>query len=54
MVEIRTAAEQLATEQQGRAASATSVEQLVGALELVLTENGMAVRNGHRTNGRQG
>jgi hypothetical protein len=33
MVEIRTAAEQLATEQQERATSATRVEQLVVELE---------------------
>jgi methyl-accepting chemotaxis protein len=43
MVEIRTAAEQLATEQQGRAASATSVEQLVGALEEQLVQLGTLV-----------
>jgi methyl-accepting chemotaxis protein len=43
MVEIRTAAEQLAAEQQGRAASATSVEQLVGALEEQLVELGALV-----------
>jgi methyl-accepting chemotaxis protein len=54
MVEIRTAAEQLATEQQGRAASAASVEDLVGALERVLKENGLAVSNGHRMNGGSG
>jgi methyl-accepting chemotaxis protein len=38
MVEIRTAAEQLASEQQERAGSATRVEQLVGALEARLVE----------------
>jgi hypothetical protein len=38
MVEIRAAAEQLATEQQERAASAASVEELVGELEHRLVE----------------
>jgi hypothetical protein len=38
MVEIRTAAEQLAAEQQERATSATRVEQLVAQLEEKLTD----------------
>jgi hypothetical protein len=38
MVEIRTAAEQLATEQQERAASATRVQSLVEELETKLAE----------------
>jgi hypothetical protein len=47
MVEIRTAAEQLATEQQERAASATRVEQLVLGLEELLQKHGVATRNGN-------
>jgi methyl-accepting chemotaxis protein len=47
MIEIRSAAEQLAAEQQGRAASAAEVEQLVGALEAVLADHGVALSNGH-------
>jgi hypothetical protein len=46
MVEIRTAAEQLATEQQERATSAARVEELVVELERVLTRHGVAARNG--------
>jgi hypothetical protein len=47
MVEIRTAAEQLATEQQERAASAARVEELVVGLEQLLVHHGVAVRNGN-------
>ena len=43
MLEIRTAAEQLATEQQGRADSAASVEALVGTLDDHLVELGALV-----------
>jgi methyl-accepting chemotaxis protein len=52
MVEIRTAAEQLAAEQQERAASAAGIDELVGGLEQLLEQHGIAVRNGHRPNGR--
>jgi methyl-accepting chemotaxis protein len=47
MSEIRTAAEQFAAEQQARAASAADVEKLVGSLEQVLTDHGVALSNGH-------
>jgi methyl-accepting chemotaxis protein len=47
MIEIRSAAEQLAAEQQGRAASAAEVEQLVGSLEAVLADHGVSLSNGH-------
>jgi methyl-accepting chemotaxis protein len=47
MSEIRTAAEQFAAEQQARAASAADVERLVGSLEKVLTDHGVALSNGH-------
>ena len=46
MIEIRTAAEQLVAEQQGRAASAAEVEQLVGLLETVLADHGVPLNNG--------
>jgi methyl-accepting chemotaxis protein len=52
MIEIRTAAEQLAAEQQDRAASAAEVEQLVGSLEQVLVDHGVALGNGHTVSGR--
>jgi methyl-accepting chemotaxis protein len=51
MVEIRTAAEQLAAEQQDRAATAVRVEELVEGLEQILQRHGVAVRNGNG-NGR--
>jgi methyl-accepting chemotaxis protein len=47
MVEIRTAAEQLATEQQERAAGAARVEELVVGLEQTLHQHGVATRNGN-------
>jgi methyl-accepting chemotaxis protein len=47
MSEIRTAAEQFAAEQQARAASAADVERLVGSLEKVLSDHGVALTNGH-------
>jgi methyl-accepting chemotaxis protein len=47
MSEIRTAAEQFAAEQQARAASAADVERLVGSLEKVLADHGVALSNGH-------
>jgi methyl-accepting chemotaxis protein len=46
MVEIRAAAEQLATQQQERAASAARVEELVQGLESLLRSHGVAVRDG--------
>ncbi len=46
MVEIRAAAEQLATEQQERAASAARVEELAQGLESLLKVHGVATRNG--------
>ena len=46
MVEIRTAAAQFAAEQQARAASAADVERLVGSLEKVLADHGVALSNG--------
>jgi methyl-accepting chemotaxis protein len=46
MVEIRAAAEQLAGEQQERAASAAQVEELVQGLERLLETHGVAVSNG--------
>jgi methyl-accepting chemotaxis protein len=46
MVEIRAAAEQLATQQQERVASAGRVEDLVGGLESLLQAHGLTVRNG--------
>jgi len=48
MLEIRTAAEQLAVEQQGRAATAGQVEELVTNLERVLDEHGLSLHNGDR------
>jgi hypothetical protein len=51
MVEIRTAAEQLAAEQQQRAASAEQAEDLVQQLEDVLRHHGLEVGNGDRANG---
>jgi methyl-accepting chemotaxis protein len=48
MLEIRTAAEQLAAEQQGRAATAGQVEELVANLERVLDEHGLSLHNGDR------
>jgi len=48
MVEIRTAAEQLAAEQEGRAATAGQVEELVTNLERVLDEHGLSLHNGDR------
>jgi methyl-accepting chemotaxis protein len=59
MVEIRTAAEQLATEQQERAASATRVEQLVEELEQRLVQlanlaDAPAAGNGHALAGLRG
>jgi methyl-accepting chemotaxis protein len=47
MIEIRTAAEQLAAEQHRRAASAADVEQLIGSLEAVLSDHGVSLSNGH-------
>jgi methyl-accepting chemotaxis protein len=47
MTEIRTTAEQFADEQQARAASAAEVERLVGSLERVLADHGVALSNGH-------
>jgi methyl-accepting chemotaxis protein len=47
MVEIRSAAEQLATEQQERASSAARVEELVMGLEQILQRHGVAVANGN-------
>jgi methyl-accepting chemotaxis protein len=47
MIEIRTAAEQLAAEQLARAAGAADVEALVGSLEQVLADHGVALSNGH-------
>jgi hypothetical protein len=46
MVEIRSAAEQLAAEQQQRADTADRVEDMVGALEAVLTHYGATSING--------
>ena len=46
MVEIRTTAAQFAAEQQARAASAADVERLVGSLEKVLADHGVALSNG--------
>jgi methyl-accepting chemotaxis protein len=51
MMEIRTAAEQFAAEQQARAASAADVERLVGSLEKVLADHGVALSTGHIVNG---
>jgi methyl-accepting chemotaxis protein len=48
MLEIRTAAEQLAAEQEGRAATAGQVEELVTNLEQVLDEHGLSLHNGDR------
>jgi methyl-accepting chemotaxis protein len=47
MIEIRTTAAQFAAEQQARAASAADVERLVGSLEQVLADHGVALSNGH-------
>jgi methyl-accepting chemotaxis protein len=47
MIEIRTTAAQFASEQQARAASAADVERLVGSLEQVLADHGVALSNGH-------
>ena len=47
MVEIRTAAEQLAVEQQERATSAAGIDELVSGLEQLLEQHGIVVRNGH-------
>jgi methyl-accepting chemotaxis protein len=52
MMEIRAAAEQFAAEQQARAASAADVERLVGSLEKVLADHGVALNNGHGVNER--
>jgi hypothetical protein len=49
MVEIRTAAEQLASEQQERATTALRVEGLAGELEHVLEEHGVAVAEARAT-----
>jgi methyl-accepting chemotaxis protein len=51
MVEIRAAAEQLAGEQQERAASAAQVEELVQGLERLLETHGVAVSNGRVPSG---
>src|SRR5439155_24482298 len=51
MVEIRAAAEQLAAEQQDRAASAARVEELVQGLETLLEQHGVGVRNGAVSSG---
>jgi methyl-accepting chemotaxis protein len=48
MLEIRTAAAQLAAEQEGRAATAGQVEDLVANLERVLDEHGLSLHNGDR------
>jgi len=48
MLEIRTAAEQLAAEQEGRAATAGQVEELATNLERVLDEHGLSLQNGDR------
>jgi methyl-accepting chemotaxis protein len=53
MVEIRTAAEQLATEQQERAASAARVEELVEALEGKLGDLGDLASSHDGPNGRE-
>jgi methyl-accepting chemotaxis protein len=51
MIEIRSAAEQLAAEQQQRSASAEHVDELVGALEEVLSKHGLGLTNGTTSNG---
>jgi methyl-accepting chemotaxis protein len=48
MAEIRTAAEQLAAEQQRRAEVAEEVEDLASQLERLLEQYGVQVENGHR------
>jgi hypothetical protein len=53
MVEIRTAAEQLAAEQQERATSAAGIDELVGGLEQMLELHGIARHNGNGHNGRR-
>lgn len=52
MIEIRTAAEQLAAEQQDRAAAAAEVDQLASSLEQVLADHGVSWSNGHAVRGR--
>jgi len=54
MVEIRTAAEQLAAEQQQRTGTAEQIEAEVGALESILEQHGLAVRNGYERAGNGG
>jgi hypothetical protein len=47
MVQIRSAAEQLAAEQQQRTGTARQVEALVADLEGVLAQHGVGIANGH-------
>lgn len=53
MVEIRTAAQQLAAEERERAATAAGIDDLVGELELLLEDRGLGKgdHNGHAANG---
>ena len=50
MVEIRTAAQQLAAEERDRATTATGIDELVGELELLLEGHGLG-NGGHGANG---
>ena len=54
MTEIRTAAEQLAAEQEGRAANAAELDDLVGSLQQVLADYGVAIGNGAVVPGHDG